>query len=85
MKNTYSILPTFILRYKLETNEYLKKCKMPITLFHGKKDEVIYYNSSVKLHEEFKSNTTLIPLENLGHNGMTDNEQYKSAIKKILN
>lgn len=84
MKNTYSILPTFILRYKLETNEYLKKCKMPITLFHGDNDEVIYYNSSVKLNEAFKTQTTLITLKNQGHNGMTDNEQYKSEIKRIL-
>lgn len=84
MKNTYSILPTFILRYKLETNEYLKKCKMPITLFHGDNDEVIYYNSSVKLNEAFKTQTTLITLENQGHNGMTDNEQYKAEIKRIL-
>ncbi|WP_445722436.1 alpha/beta hydrolase [Flavobacterium sp.] len=84
MKNTYSILPTFILRYKLETNEYLKKCKMPITLFHGDNDEVIYYNSSVKLNEAFKTQTTLITLKNQGHNGMTDNEQYKAEIKKIL-
>ncbi|MFB9098048.1 alpha/beta hydrolase [Flavobacterium jumunjinense] len=84
MRNTYSILPTFILRYKLETNEYLKKCKMPITLFHGDNDEVIYYNSSVKLNEAFKKQTTLITLENQGHNGMTDNEQYKAEIKRIL-
>ena len=84
MKNTYSILPTFILRYKLETNQYLKKCKMPITLFHGDNDEVIYYNSSVKLNEAFKTQTTLITLKNQGHNGMTDNEQYKAEIKRIL-
>jgi alpha-beta hydrolase superfamily lysophospholipase len=33
MKQTYSFIPTFILKYKFETNEYLKNCKMPVVIF----------------------------------------------------
>jgi pimeloyl-ACP methyl ester carboxylesterase len=58
---------------------------MPITIFHGDQDEVIDYNSSVKLRDLLKSTDTLITLKDQGHNGMTDNPDYKKEIKRILN
>jgi pimeloyl-ACP methyl ester carboxylesterase len=58
---------------------------MPIVIFHGDRDEVIYYGSSVKLKEQFKRQDTLITLIGQGHNGMTDHPDYKMEIEKILN
>jgi alpha-beta hydrolase superfamily lysophospholipase len=84
MKQRFSLIPTFILKYKFATNAYLKKCKMPVVIFHGNSDEVIYYGSSLKLKEEFKKQDTLITLHRQAHNGMTDNEEYKTALAKIL-
>ena len=84
MKQRFSFIPTFILKYKFATNEYLKNCKMPVTIFHGNSDEVIYYGSSLKLKEEFKKQDTLITLNGQGHNGMTENEEYKIELTKIL-
>lgn len=84
MKYTYPIIPTAILKYKLETTKYLKDCRMPIVIFHGNLDNVIYYGSSLKLQNEFKKTDTLITLIGQGHNGMTDNRDYKIEIKRIL-
>ncbi|WP_159517173.1 alpha/beta hydrolase [Sunxiuqinia indica] len=84
MKHTYPIIPGFLLKYKLETNKYLKDCQMPVVIFHGNQDRVIYYGSSLKLKQEFKESDTLITLNGQGHNGMTDNEIYKSEIRRIL-
>ena len=84
MRRTYSIIPTFILKYKFETNEHLKGCKMPVVIFHGELDEVIYYGSSLKLKDEFKSTDTLITLRGQGHNGMTDSEEYRIELRKVL-
>lgn len=84
MKRTYPIIPTFILKYKLDTYQYLKECKMPVVLFHGTDDGVIYHGASLKLKTEFKSTDTLITLQGQGHNGMTDNETYRSELKRIL-
>lgn len=84
MKHTYSILPTFILKYKFETNKFIQNCKMPIIIFHGNQDEVIYYSSSLKLKELFKRNDTLITLEGQSHNGITDNRKYQDEIARIL-
>jgi pimeloyl-ACP methyl ester carboxylesterase len=84
MKHTYPIIPTFILKYKFDTYKYLKECKMPVIIFHGRQDEVIYYGSSIKLKKHFKESDVLITLEDQGHNEMTDNPQYKAEMEKIL-
>lgn len=84
MRHTYPMIPAFILKYKFETNQYIRSCKMPITIFHGDQDEVIYYGSSLKLQKEFKKQDTLITLAGQGHNGITDNSCYQIEIEKIL-
>lgn len=84
MKHTYPIVPTFLLKYRFETNKYIKDCKMPVIIFHGDQDEVICYNSSVKLKALLKNSDTLITLKGQGHNGITDNPDYVDAMKNIL-
>lgn len=84
MKHSYPVIPTFILKYKFETNEFIQKYKMPIVIFHGDEDEVIYYKSSVMLKQYFKPCDTLITLKGQGHNDITDNPEYKTAIENIL-
>ena len=76
--------PTFILKYKLRTNVYLKQCKCPVVIFHGDSDEIVDYKWSVKLKEEFKNKTQLITLHGEGHNEITNNAIYQSELKRIL-
>uniref|UniRef100_UPI0035932256 alpha/beta hydrolase n=1 Tax=Aquiflexum sp. TaxID=1872584 RepID=UPI0035932256 len=80
----FPFLPPFIIRYKFANNQYLEDCTMPITIFHGNQDEVIPYESSLWLKEEFKSKVHLIILDGVGHNGMTESEAYKRELKIIL-
>ena len=84
MRHSYPIIPTFILKYKFETNNYLKACKMPVVIFHGDADEVIYYGSSLKLKTLFKDQDTLITLQGQIHNGITDNAVYRRELQRIL-
>jgi alpha-beta hydrolase superfamily lysophospholipase len=84
MQQRFAFIPTFILKYKFETNEYLKDCKMPISIFHGDNDQVIHYQSSLKLKADFPKKINLITLKGQGHNGMTDNPDYKKELKNIL-
>ena len=85
MRHAYPIIPTFLLKYKFDTYQYIKECKIPIVIFHGDQDEVTYYNSSTKLKEFLKRVDKLITLNGQGHNGITDNPQYINIIGKILN
>ena len=84
MRHRYPIIPTFILRYKFETSRFIKDCKMPVVIFHGNKDEVIYYGSSLKLKKLFKDKDTLITLNGQRHNGMTNNLDYRIQLQKVL-
>ena len=84
MRRIYPVLPTFILKYKFETNEYIRGCKMPIVIFHGDQDEVIYYQSSMKLKKLLKQTDTVIILEGQAHNEITDNPEYQKALQQLL-
>lgn len=84
MKRHYSFIPTFILKYKFETDKYLPMCKMPIVMFHGDADEVIDYQSSLKLKPLLKQGDTLITLHGQGHNNITFNPDYQDAISRLL-
>ena len=85
MKHNYPIIPTLLLKYKFEIYKYIKDCTMPVVIFHGDQDEVIYYNSSIKLKSKMRVTDTLITLKGQGHNGVTDNPEYINAIGGILN
>ncbi len=84
LRHRFHILPSVILKYKFATNKWLPACTMPVIIFHGDKDEVIYYGSSLKLQTHFKAADTLITLQGQGHNGITDNPHYTAALEKIL-
>lgn len=77
-------IPSWVLKYKLATNVYVKQCQMPIVIFHGTSDEVIPYTSSVQLQRENKTNVTLISLQGQAHNGITENNDYRDAVAQVL-
>lgn len=80
----YPFLPSFLLKYTFPTYNNIKRTTVPVTIFHGDQDEVIYYGSSVKLQACFKPGDTLITLKGQGHNGMTDNPAYQQALRRVL-
>ncbi|HEY8934891.1 MAG TPA: alpha/beta fold hydrolase [Cyclobacteriaceae bacterium] len=85
MKQVVPFAPTFILKYKFETNKFIQLCSMPIVIFHGDSDEVIPYGSSLKLKPLLKESDTLITLYGQGHKGMSYQPQYIDEIDRILN
>ena len=85
LKNRYfPIIPGFLLKYKFETYKYIQNCQMPVVIFHGDKDEIIYYGSSLKLEKLMKDTDRLITLHGQYHNGMSVNIQYLEELESIL-
>ena len=84
LKRTYPMLPSFMLKYPLRTYEFVKATKAPVIIFHGDADQVIPYESSLKLKELFKPGDQLITLKGQGHNRITKNQDYLDALKKLL-
>ena len=79
-----SITPRFLNRYKFETFRYVQDCKAPVVVFHGDADEVIYYDSSLKLKEHFKQGDTLFMLKDAAHGQINQNEDYQRELKELL-
>lgn len=84
MMSNQFYFPTFILKYKFRTNEYLEQCECPIVIFHGDRDEIVNYKWSLKLKEEFKDKIQLITLHGEVHNGITDNIDYRMELENVL-
>ena len=84
MRQHYPILPTFLLKYRFNTFMWIQQSSMPVVLFHGTRDEIIPYQSSVKLKGLLSEKDSLITLEGGTHNGMSRHPAYAPAIKKVL-
>ena len=80
MRRRFPIFPTFLLRYQMNTNEYLTKCEMPVVIFHGDADEVIPLQMGQQLWAMAKPGDSLIVLEGQGHMDMTGNRVYLKAL-----
>ncbi|MBO2010378.1 alpha/beta hydrolase [Hymenobacter negativus] len=83
-KQLYPFVPGFVLRYPMPTNEFIGQVKAPIVLFHGYRDEVITHTSTLRLKALLKPSDQLIILPGAGHNGMTDNLQYRQELARLL-
>lgn len=84
VKHIYPILPGFMLKYKLMTNEFLPKVEAQVVIFHGKNDELIPYQSSERLFELCKTEDQLFLIDNQQHNGINENPVFQTEIRKIL-
>ena len=80
----WPILPNCLLRYPLPTNEWIRQVKAPIVLFHGDRDGVIPYSSSVRLKALLKPNDQFITINGSGHNDLLDHPQYQQVIATLL-
>ena len=80
----FPFIPDMILKYKFENFKHIQKVASPIVIFHGDADEVIPYESSIKLREHFKPSDVLYTLEGQPHNGMSYNPVYQQLLRDLL-
>lgn len=75
---------SLLLRYEFNTSENIKHCKMPVTIYHGDKDDIIPLDNAIRLKENFKQGDRLIILENQEHNHMPKNLDLQKDLKELL-
>ncbi len=85
METRFPIFPTFILKYNFENNKNIANTKCPITIFHGKEDQLLSYAKSLQLKQFLKKGDTFIALPNQGHNFINENPDFQAEIEKIFN
>ena len=81
----YSFIPSWFIRYKLNTYQYIRNVKCPITLIHGTKDPLIPFGHSEKLQRDLshRSDVKLIAVD-CAHNNINQNTEYQEVLKSIL-
>lgn len=77
------LLPGFIIKYKLETCNYIGTVKAPVYIFHGKDDVLIPYSNCERLKES-TPNINVIAVEGLGHNGINESPVFREKVEEIL-
>lgn len=75
---------SIINKYSFNNYEFIQNCKMPVFIFHGTSDEIIQYNSSLKLEKLFKPKDSLILLEGEKHSTISNNPQFQKELKRLL-
>lgn len=84
VKSIIPVIPAFLLRYKFRIDKMIGQVKCPVLIFHGTRDEVIYYGSSLKLKKHFKSSDRLVTIEGGNHNNLDSFEIYHQELAAIL-
>ncbi|WP_224995813.1 alpha/beta hydrolase [Cesiribacter sp. SM1] len=80
----YPFVPSFLLKYKFRTYAFIEKSNAPVYIFHGNRDEVIPYESSVKLKKHLELPARHITLEGQDHNSIHQNRQYRDSLQRLL-
>lgn len=84
MRKTYPFIPTFILKYSLNTFEYIEGINSPVTIFQGDDDNPNFLESSLSLKPLLNSKSRYILLENQGHNGIHNNLDFQKELGSLL-
>lgn len=83
-KETFPFIPSFLLKYPLETHRYLNEIESSLVIIHGDSDEIIPVEHSRRLSKLFKEGDLLIELSHQSHNGMNHNPDYHRALESVL-
>jgi len=83
LQEKIKFVPSFLIKYKINTNEFLKDVKCPITIFHGENDKPIPISHSIYLKNNHKR-INFIPFENFGHTDFLKEDIFKKEIEKLL-
>ena len=69
--------------YHFPNYKYFKKIEVPVTLFHGTKDELVPYSHSVKLVKE-NPGVQLITIQRGKHNNLNDSPLFHQQLDSLL-
>jgi pimeloyl-ACP methyl ester carboxylesterase len=75
----------WIIHYKLRTYKYLKNVEVPVTIFHGTKDNVIFYRNAKRLQPILKSTDEFVTIEGGHHNDLFEFGKVTRKLDSLLN
>lgn len=83
-KRHYPFIPRFLLKYSFDNQYYVSQTNVPISIYHGNQDKVLFYEDHSKIKDKLKPTDRYITLENQGHQAMNENSVYREDLKTLL-
>lgn len=78
-------LPTsLLLQYPLCSDKYIVNVRCPVVLFHGSDDEVVPYDSSVRLADLLGDESVLTTIVGGRHNDLASFDEYQKKLTELL-
>lgn len=77
-------VPSLLLRYPLRSDQWIGMVRCPIYLFHGTDDQLIPYDSSVRLQEHITAPHELITVAGAGHADIPAFPLYQETMDRLL-
>lgn len=84
VKKYFPIIPRFLVKYKLPTEEWITNVNVPIYIFHGTEDNVIPLEICKKLIQSIRGEYEFFIIKGGNHNDLGDFEEYWTQMKKVL-
>lgn len=75
----------WLLKYKIRTDQFMRKIQSPVYILHGKKDRLIPFKQSEQLARENPDKIYLIPIAEAHHNNLPSFPEYHEWVYDILN
>ncbi|MBI3211990.1 MAG: alpha/beta fold hydrolase [Simkania negevensis] len=81
-----SFLASFVLKYHFRTDLWITKVECPIHLFHGTADELVPYDSSLRLFKliKHKLRSSLTTIQEGKHNQIRKHLEYQNPVEALL-
>ena len=76
---------SWLLKYKIRTDQFMRKIQSPVYILHGRKDRLIPYKQSEQLAKENPEKIYLIPIDEGHHNNLPSFPEYHEWVYDILN
>lgn len=86
-KRRFPLIPFLdqLLKYRLETNTFIKNVQCPIVIYHGTNDDIVPLESGTLLKEEIPNNQlTFYTIEDATHHNIGSFAIYQETILKSL-
>ena len=85
VKKIAPFVPKSLINYKIPTDKFIALVKCPITIFHGKDDQLITpEGNSIQLKQLSPDNIDLHLIDNCSHNGIYRSNYYHQVLSTIL-
>jgi uncharacterized protein len=80
----FPIIPSILLKYKLNAIDWVRKVKAPIYIFHGTEDDVIPIEIGKRLSQSIQGEHEFNTIAGGNHNNLSEYQEYWDKMRRIL-